>query len=292
MESVKHTIQTMSKHTLFITLMIFILASCTSVPETSSPDTQEFINMTTSSPDLSSDWWHPGPGLTWQWQLSELPVDTSVEADVFDIDLVDNDPSVIMDLHARGRKVICYISVGSWEDWRPDKDQFPPEILGNDYDGWPGERWLDIRRMDKLAPILRARLDLCKAKGFDAVEPDNMQIYDNNTGFPITGEDQLRYAKWLADEAHSRGLAIGMKNTPDQVKDLLPYFDFAITEDCFDQGWCNQMIPFIQAGKPVFAAEYDDTGVDFTTACMRANDLGFSVILKHRLLNGFRIACP
>jgi endo-alpha-1,4-polygalactosaminidase (GH114 family) len=272
--------------------MIFILASCTSVPETPSPDPQEFFSMTTSSPYLSSDWWHPGPGLTWQWQLSELPVDTSVEADVFDIDLVDNDPSVIMDLHARGRKVICYISVGSWEDWRPDKDQFPPEILGKDYDGWPGERWLDIRQMDKLAPIMRARLDLCKAKGFDAVEPDNMQIYDNNTGFPITGEDQLRYAKWLADEAHSRGLAIGMKNTPDQVKDLLPYFDFAITEDCFDQGWCNLMSPFIQADKPVFSAEYDDTGVDFNKACMRANDLAFSVILKHRLLNGFRIACP
>ncbi len=248
--------------------------------------------MAPTSPTLSIDWWHSTPGLTWQWQLSELPVDTTVEADVFDIDLMDNDPSVVADLHARGRKVICYISVGSWEDWRPDKDQFPPEVLGNDYEGWPGERWLDIRQMDKLAPIMRARLDLCKAKGFDAVEPDNMQIYDNDTGFPITYEDQLHYANWLADEAHSRGLAIGLKNTPDQVKDLLPYFDFAITEDCFDQGWCNQMIPFIQAGKPVFAAEYDDTGVDFDAACTQAKDLSFSVILKHRNLNIFRIACP
>ncbi len=248
--------------------------------------------MTPTSPNLSSDWWHPAPGLTWQWQLSELPVDAAVDADVFDIDLVDNDPSVITDLHAQGRKVICYISVGSWEDWRPDKDQFPPDVIGNEYEGWSGERWLDIRQIEQLAPIMRARLELCKAKGFDAVEPDNMQIYDNNTGFPITYEDQIHYAKWLADEAHSRGLAIGLKNTPDQVQELLPYFDFAITEDCFDQGWCNQMIPFIQAGKPVFAAEYDDTGVDFNAACMQAMDLSFSVILKHRLLTKFRIACP
>lgn len=278
--------------TSFIILFEIILASCTHLPETIPPAIKETSSVIPTSHTLSNDWWHPSPGLTWQWQLSELPVDTSVDADVFDIDLVDNDPSVVADLHARGRKAICYISVGSWEDWRPDKDLFPLEVLGNDYEGWPGERWLDIRQMDKLAPIMRARLDLCKAKGFDAVEPDNMQIYENDTGFPITYEDQLRYAIWLADEAHSRGLAIGLKNTPEQVLDLLPYFDFVITEDCFDQGWCNQMVPFIKEGKPVFAAEYDDTGVNFNKACKLAMDLGFSVILKHRSLDTFRVVCP
>ncbi len=156
-----------------------------------------------SSNTGSSNWWQPVPGLTWQWHISEPPVDTSVVADVFDIDLVDNDPNVVAELHAQGRKVICYMSVGSWEDWRPDKDDFPSEVLGKDYEGWPGERWLDIRKIDLLAPIMRARLDQCKAKGFDAVEPDNMQIYDNDTGFPITYEDQLNYAKWLADEVSS-----------------------------------------------------------------------------------------
>ena len=142
----------------------------------------------------------------------ELPVDISIEADVYDIDLFENDAAVINALHEKGRKVICYISVGSWEDWRPDKDQFPPEVLGNDYEGWPGERWLDIRQIDILAPIMLARLDLCAAKGFDAVEPDNIEIFNNNTGFPLTYQDQLDYAMWLAKEAHARGLAIGLKN--------------------------------------------------------------------------------
>jgi len=242
--------------------------------------------------NVSADWWHPSIGLTWQWQLKETPVDTTVDADVFDIDLVDNDSKVIDDLHMRGRKVICYISVGSWENWRPDKDKFLPEVLGSDYEGWPGERWLDIRQIEKLAPIMRARLDLCKAKGFDAVEPDNIEVYDNDPGFPILYDDQVRYAKWLASEAHSRGLAIGLKNAPDQIQDLLPSFDFAIMEECFDQGWCNQVVPFIEAGKPVFAAEYDDTGVDFAEACRQAKDLSFSVILKHRALDKFRITCP
>jgi len=62
-----------------------------------------------SSPSPATEWWHPAPGLTWQWQLDE-EVDTSVEAQVYDIDLY-ADQSVIDALHARGVKVICYISV-------------------------------------------------------------------------------------------------------------------------------------------------------------------------------------
>ena len=245
-----------------------------------------------SDSSSSKTWWRPTAGLTWQWQLSEPPVDTSIDADVYDIDIFDNDASVIADLHAKGRKVIGYINVGSWEDWRPDKDQFPPEVLGKAYEGWPGEKWLDIRRMDLLAPIMRARLDLCKAKGFDAVEPDNMEIHSNGSGFPITYEDQLKYALWLAEEAHQRGLAIGIKNAADQVRDLIDHFDFAILEDYFFYGWQEKMLPFIQAGKPVFAAEYDDTGVDFAAACKKARELSFSIIQKHRILTAYRITCP
>jgi endo-alpha-1,4-polygalactosaminidase (GH114 family) len=245
-----------------------------------------------SSPSVSKTWWLPTVGLSWQWQLSEPPVDTSVDADVYDIDIFDNDVSVIADLHAQGRKVIGYINVGSWEDWRPDKDQFPSGILGKAYEGWPGEKWLDVRRMDLIAPILRARLDLCKAKGFDAVEPDNMEIHSNGSGFPITYEDQLKYALWLAEEAHQRGLAIGIKNAADQVKDLINHFDYAIVEDYFFYGWQEKMLPFIEAGKPVFAAEYDDTGVDFAAACKKAKELGFSLIQKHRILTSYRVTCP
>jgi endo-alpha-1,4-polygalactosaminidase (GH114 family) len=236
-------------------------------------------------------WWRPRPGLTWQWQLSEPPVDTSIEAEVYDIDIFDNDASVVAELHAKGRNVIGYINVGSWEDWRPDKDQFPPEVLGREYEGWPGEKWLDIRQMDLLAPVMLARMDLCQAKGFDAVEPDNMDIHGNETGFPITYQDQLRYVLWLADEAHRRGLAIGIKNAADQLPDLIDHFDFAIIEDYFFYGLEEKMLPLIQAGKPVFAAEYDDTGVDFPAACRKGTQLGFSVIQKHRILTSYRVAC-
>jgi hypothetical protein len=276
----------MKRNCVLYLVVIFCLASCTqnleSVP----------VNPTHSSSPAALDWWHPVPGLTWQWQLSDPPVDTRVDAQVYDIDLFDNDAAVVKALHDPGRKVICYISVGSREDWRPDAGQFPPEVLGKDYTGWPGEKWLDVRRIDLLAPIMLARLDLCKAKGFDAVEPDNLEIFDNDTGFPITYADQLAYARWLADEAHVRGLAIGLKNAADMVADSLPFFDFAITEDCFQQGWCDQMLPFSAVGKPVFAAEYTDTGVDFKAACTWGREHNFSFIQKNRILTAFRRTCP
>ncbi|RME62426.1 MAG: hypothetical protein D6790_06290, partial [Caldilineae bacterium] len=216
-----------------------------------------------------TSWWRPSIGLTWQWQL-ETPVDTSVDAQVYDIDLFDNDAAVVAGLHGQGRKVICYISAGSWEDWRPDASRFPPEVIGKDYEGWPGEKWLDIRRLDLLGPILRARLDQCRDKGFDGVEPDNIDGYTNDTGFPLTAQDQIAFNTWLAQEAHARGLSIGLKNDGDQATELLAHFDWALTEDCFADEWCDQMKPFIAAGKPVFAAEYTDTGMTLDKFCPQA----------------------
>ena len=219
-------------------------------------------------------------------------MDLTVEAQVYDIDLFDNATTVVEQLHEQGRKVIGYISVGSREDWRPDAGHFPPELLGKDYDGWPGEKWLDIRRIDLLGPIMRARLDLCKEKGFDAVEPDNIEIHGNDSGFPISYADQLAYAGWLADEAHARGLAIGLKNAADMVAEALSGFDFGITEDCFVQGWCERVLPFIAAGKAVFAAEYTDTEVDFQAACAWGRAHKISFIQKNRILTAFQINCP
>lgn len=284
---------------IFLLLILFFITGCGTAsdsPKATPASTKESTLMPsptqpgTLNLKPETDWWHPTVGLTWQWQIGNNNIDTSIEADVYDIDLY-VDQAIIDELHADGRKVICYISAGSWENWRPDRDQFPVEILGSDYEGWHGEKWLDIRRIDLLAPIMLARLDLCKAKGFDAVEPDNMEIYTNKTGFPLTFDDQLNYALWLADEAHKRGLAIGQKNAPDQVKHLVHVFDFAITEDYFFYDEVASMIPYIEAGKPVFAAEYTDLPGDFAAYCERSKHLRFSTILKNRGLDAWKQTC-
>ncbi len=241
------------------------------------------------------DWWRPSATTSWQWQLGDAGIDTSFDVDVYDIEMFDNDADVVADLQARGRKVICYISVGSWEDWRPDKDLFPSSVIGNAYEGWSGERWLDIRQIELLAPIIRARLDQCQAKGFDAVEPDNIDGFTNDTGFPLSYEDQLKYNIWLAQEAHARGLSIGLKNDGDQAEDLEPYFDWAMTEDCFAEDWCEEMTPFFEAGKAVFAAEYTDQMAEeefLTEVCPQARAMQIMPILKNRDLDAWRRACP
>ncbi len=244
-----------------------------------------------TSPTIAEAWWQPPLTLSWQWQL-EGTVDTTVDAQMVDIDLFENDAAVVDALHAQGKKVICYISAGSWENWRPDKDAFPESVIGKNYDGWPGEKWLDIRRIDALAPVMRARLDECRAKGFDGVEPDNIDGFTNDTGFPLTPADQLAYNRWLAAEAHARGLSIGLKNDSEQAADLAADFDWALTEDCFAEKWCAELQPFIAARKPVFAAEYTDTGITPAEFCPQAAALGFNVILKNRNLDAWREVCP
>lgn len=238
-----------------------------------------------------SDIWQPKPEISWQWQLTG-GLDMDLKVDVVDIDL-DVGKSVVDFYKSKGVKTICYISVGSYENWRADAGDFPEEVLGFDYEGWSGEKWLDIREIDLLAPIMLARLDECAEKGFDAVEPDNMEIYTNRTGFPLTYQDQLKYSLWLADEAHKRGLAIGQKNASDMVMDLVDVYDFAILEDVFYYEEAEQFSPYVEAKKAVFVAEYRDLSSeeDFEGFCKLSKELKFSTILKNRNLDKWVMFC-
>jgi hypothetical protein len=80
--------------------------------------------------------WAPALRTSWQWQL-QYKVDTSVAVDMYDIDGFDATKALVDTLHADGRRVVCYIDVGSWENWRPDAGDFPASVLGRS-DGWPG----------------------------------------------------------------------------------------------------------------------------------------------------------
>ncbi|MBI4175260.1 endo alpha-1,4 polygalactosaminidase [Candidatus Berkelbacteria bacterium] len=246
-----------------------------------------------SSPDQTNSpttWWRPPLGLNFQWQLNG-ELDTSIVADVLDIDLFDQPKETVAALHQQGKRVVCYINVGAWEDWRPDKDIFPEAIIGRIYAGYPDERWLDIRQLDLLGPILAARFDLCQAKGFDAVEPDNIDGFEQETGFPLTAADQLRFNRWLAGEAHARGLAIALKNDGSQISELLDVFDFALVEDCVDQGFCGDFQPFVMTGKPVIIVDYTDRMVTISQICAEARRLGYTGLLKQRSLDAWRETC-
>jgi uncharacterized protein (TIGR03437 family) len=231
--------------------------------------------------------WIPQQNTSWQWQLTGA-VDLSVDAEMYDIDLFDNEASVVAALHARGRKAVCYVSVGTFEPWRPDAARFPEAIKGRALADFPDERWLDIRRWDLLGPIMEARFDMCRAKGFDAVEPDNVDAYTNRSGFPLSGQDQINYNRRIAEAAHARGLSVGLKNDLDQIPELLPYFDWALNEQCFQYRECEALGAFVRAGKAVFTVEYEIRPEAF---CSQANAMNFNSLHKNYDLDVYRVAC-
>jgi hypothetical protein len=80
--------------------------------------------------------WTPKVNDTWQIILqSNMVLDPSAtsvtpDVDVYDIDLFDTPKATIDTLHRLGKKVVCYFSGGSYEDWRPDAGDFKPDDLG------------------------------------------------------------------------------------------------------------------------------------------------------------------
>jgi hypothetical protein len=232
-------------------------------------------------------WWQPAPGTSWQIQLQGA-LDTTQETGMYDVDLVDTPQTVIDDLHSRNIKVVCYFSAGSYENWRDDAGAFPAEVLGKPLSGWPGERWLDIRRIDLLAPVMEARMNLAQQKQCDGVDPDNVDGFANKTGFPLTSEDQLAYNRWLANTAHERGMAVGLKNDLAQIPDLAAYFDFAVNEQCFWYKECDLLTPFITANKPVFGIEYRGR---LNRICADANARNFDTLKKRLNLKSRRLSC-
>jgi hypothetical protein len=229
--------------------------------------------------------WKPQQRLSWYWQL-QGNVDNSKSVAAYDIDGFNNPASEVAALHAQGKKAICYIDVGTWENWRSDAGSFPASVKGSG-NGWPGEAWLDIRQQSVLQPILDARFRMCQQKGFDAIEPDNMDGYTNSTGFPLTAAQQLAFNQWVAQDAHALGLAVFQKNDVDQTAQLQPYFDGMIDEQCNEYSECNTTQPYLTAGKPVLNAEYSKSPSSFCAADNAAGIMGaqFSLNLDGTTFN-------
>lgn len=265
----------------------------------------DYVGLTVTHSTGGGGTWVPAKTDRWQYQLQPTATGAGtvggvrldlcgvpysggscVSPNVYDIDLYGPDKvtpnaAAVTAIHAAGGHAICYVSAGSWEDWRPDKDSFPASVKGNDMDGWPGEKWLDIRQRSVLLPIMQARVAKCDQAGFDSVEYDNVDAFQNdNTGFPLTSADQLAYNKALADLAHSYGLSVGLKNDLDQVGTLVDWFDYAVNESCQTWSECAMLKPFLDKGKAVFQIEYTDEGGSASAACPPANTAGRSAILK------------
>ncbi|MCD6356463.1 MAG: endo alpha-1,4 polygalactosaminidase [Anaerolineaceae bacterium] len=241
--------------------------------------------------ESSLTFWTPSPGESFQIQLTDYPPDLSIDVNIFELDLFETPQNTIELLHRQGKKIICYINVGAWEDYRPDAGKFPQEVIGKAYDGWEGEYWLDISNFKSFKHIISARFDLAIRKNCDGIEADNTNGFQQNTGFSITSQDQLAYNIWLSEQAHKRGIPIGLKNNNEQVLALLEHYDFAVLEDCMVYDECSDFLPFSAQGKAVFQIEYIDQVFSMDDFCSHAISYNFTGVLKNRDLDAWVETC-
>jgi len=277
-----------------------LLIAGVSAPLVTASPTDPALGIRQTTP---ADYWKPTAGTTWQIQLNSALTSTSYDAQVYDIDMEENTAATIQTLHNLGRKVICYFSAGSYESVRPDASQFLAADKGKKMDGWP-EYWIDTRSPN-VRRIMTARIDAAKAKGCDGIDPDNVDGYQNDSGFPLTTATAIDYMKFLADAAHSRGMSIGLKNSLDIVNQTLGYMDWQVNEECQQyfidgdetQTECVKLKPYIAANKPVFHIEYPDGApgnVDPAVRkeiCENPDVKGFSTLLKDMDLTAWVDAC-
>jgi hypothetical protein len=175
---------------------------------------------------------------------------------------------------AKGLYNICYINAfqaqpdaESW--WRTNH----PELLLHDASGnlvidkdWD-EILLDFSTEAKraaLTTVVGDWINGCASKGFQAVEPDNLDSWTRSKGL-LTEPEAVAYAASLTSYAHGQGLAVGQKNTADlSTADARKVgFDFAVAEECADFDECQNYTATY--GNRVFVIEYSQS--EFAKAC-------------------------
>lgn len=223
-------------------------------------------------------YWHPRVGMSWiepdfyTFNVSDVDVDVYA----LDAELV-NAEAVEAVLDAR-RHLLCHVPAGMWEVYRNDSVDAPMELLGNDRMNGSDffQVWMDIRN-ESIKPWVRNRIQVAADKGCHGVIFLHVDGYQQDTGFPITAQDQIAFNKWLAGEAHKLGMAAGMANAIELSKYLVDDFDFFVTARCRTYGNCNLASAWIDAGKPVFGVEYR-IFESARTFCPEMNKLKFSWI--------------
>ena len=205
--------------------------------------------------------WYPphldrtGRPMRWDWQIGRVtPLERAGASavDIYDIDGFLTTPAELHALHTAWPaatlphpKAICYLDL-AWEDYRPDGSpparggRFPVATLGNVYFGYPQERWLDFRQLDALKPMLHARIRMCAAKGFDAVELDDIDSFDppSTTGFHLTPGDAQNFLSYAMNAIHRSGMTVLWKNSPLLSWWGRRYSDGAVVEECYTYGPC------------------------------------------------------
>lgn len=309
--------------------------STTTTTTSTTTTTTSTTTTTTTTTMPSGSMWIPTSNNVWQWDLAgtatvdpvpcypsdgsvipDCPVHSGTEPNFVDFDPLNAQQgscaagqagascdeaaaaSAISQYHALGVKVVCYVDVGTAEDWRLDVGANFATLISNlqsagltesdllgSTNGWPGERWLNTNPTGPaygfLQNMMKARFELAKQAGCNGIEPDNLDVSENSgTGVSETVAQGDQYAEWVAKTVHSLGMSVAQKNFEDQSSVLEPYFDFVIEEQCYQYSDCSDLQPYISAGKAVFDVEYPSGSISASDCPSKGLVKGVNVMLK------------
>mmetsp|Transcript_7709 Transcript_7709/g.13533 ORF Transcript_7709/g.13533 Transcript_7709/m.13533 type:complete len:364 (+) Transcript_7709:191-1282(+) len=186
----------------------------------------------------------------------------------------DFDGNLIPILKARKNTIVmCYLSVGTIEPYRPYFQSLSPEKLEKwqslsmgSVKHFDNEMYLDIRQEETLIPLIRERLEILKSQGCDAVEPDNLDCYQAGACAgqwkSWTRRRKLQqsalYAIQIAQMAHELDMAITIKNSLElyAYPGILEVFDGAAVSNCVFYKECDIMRVWDILDKLVMGTEY------------------------------------
>ena len=242
------------------------------------------------------------PGKSFDLRNDAVSTSESFDTQIIVLDAFSTDAVTVLHFKNQGLIVLAHISVGTYQDWLPDANIFKnpdgtfiyPDLMGNNVDNWPGEKWIDIRQINNLTEVLSLRFDMIRDKGFDGIAPDNLDGYTQTTGFALTPVDAIAYSIWLVDMAHIRDLSIGQRNTLELIPELVDDFDWILVEQAYEMHEYLSTQPYLSNNKAVFAVEYLEniSETDFTSNfCTEANNLGISAVLKDFEWSAFAVFC-
>lgn len=82
----------------------------------------------------------------------------------------------VSELKEAGHTVLCYINVGSIEEYRPYYDEYSEYTL-DVYENWEDERWADVTAPEWQWFVVHELAEDIRKKGFDGVFVDNLDVY-------------------------------------------------------------------------------------------------------------------
>jgi hypothetical protein len=235
----------------------------------------------------------PGPYVPagnpgWFAQLDGA-ADLTQDVDLFYLDPDQNEPADLTTLHAQGKHVLCYLSGGSLEAFRDDAGEFPDRVIGNALANYPNERWLDVRS-EVVRTLMARRVTALAALGCDGIPPSSLAVHAADTGFDLTLNDALDYARFLAERIHATGMSAGLTGPMALTQELWPTFDFGLAIGCLGGSGCSEYTPFVQAKKPVLYVALGDRQ-SALQQCKSAQMLGFEALVSDPGFTGNCFSC-